>query len=66
MICSSHPLTYDGIGVDEYIEWKIAIDKIFANCFICARRKVRNVTSVLRDYALTWWEALSPLGKPQT
>jgi hypothetical protein len=66
MTCNSYPPTYDGISADEYIEWEIAIDKIFANHFMCARRKVKNATSVLRDSALTWWETLSPLVKPQT
>jgi hypothetical protein len=66
MTCNSYPPTYDGIGADECIEWEIAIDKIFANHFMCARRKVKNATSVLRDSALTWWETLSPLVKPQT
>jgi hypothetical protein len=26
----SSPLTYDGMGADEYIEWKTTIDNIFA------------------------------------
>jgi len=30
----------------------MAIDKIFANHFLCARRKIKNATSVLRDSAL--------------
>jgi hypothetical protein len=62
----SYPPTYDGIGVGEYIEWEIAIDKIFANRFMCAWRKVKNATNILRDSALTWWETLSPSDKPQT
>ena len=62
----SYPPTYDGIGADEYMEWEIAIDNIFANCFMCPRRKVNNAASVLRHSALTWWESLSPLDKPQT
>ena len=33
---------------------------------MCARRKVKNATSVLRDSTLTWWETLSPSDKPQT
>ena len=66
MTGSSYPSTYDGIGADEYIEWEIAIDNIFANRFMCPRRKVNNAASVLRYSALTWWESLSPLDKPQT
>ena len=66
MTGSSYPPTYDGIGADEYIEWGIAIDNIFATRFMCPRRKVQNAASVLRGTALTWWEILRPLDKPQT
>ena len=66
MTGSSYPPTYDGIDANEYIEWEIAIDNIFVNRFMCPRRKVKNAASVLRLSALTWWECLSPLDKPQT
>ena len=33
---------------------------------MCPRRMVKNAASVLRLSALTWWESLSPLDKPQT
>jgi len=62
----SYPPTCDGIGADEYMEWEIAIDNIFANRFMCPRRKVKNAASGLRLSALTWWESLRPLDKPQT
>jgi hypothetical protein len=52
----SYPPTYDGIGADEYIEWEIVIDKIFSKHPMCARRKVQNATSVLRDAASTSWD----------
>jgi len=61
MACSSYPPIYDGIGADEYIEWEIAIDNIFATHFMCPRRKVQNAASVLRGIASTWWESLRPL-----
>ena len=66
MIGCSYPPTYDGIGADEYIEWEIAIDNIFATRFMCPRRKVKNAVSVLRHSALSWWESLDPSDKPQT
>jgi len=47
MTTSSYPPTYDGIGADEYMEWEIAIDNIFATRFMCPRRKVKNASSVL-------------------
>ena len=43
MIGCSYPPTYDGIGADEYMEWEIAIDNIFATRFMCPRRKVQLV-----------------------
>ena len=66
MTGSSYPPNYDGISADEYIEWEIAIDNIFANRFMCSRRKIKNAASVLQLSALTWWESLRPLDKPQT
>ena len=66
MIASSYPPTYDSIGADEYMEWEIAIDNIFATRFMCPRRKVKNASSVLRHFALSWWESLDPLDKPQS
>ena len=64
-IISSLP-TYDGIGVDEYIEWETKIDNIFAQSYMCEWRKIKNATSVLRQSASTWWESLSLLDKPHT
>jgi len=66
MTGSSYPPTYDGVGADAYLEWEIALDNIFANRFMCPRRKVNNAASSLRRSALTWLESLSPLDKPQT
>jgi hypothetical protein len=60
----SSPPTYDGIGVDEYIEWESKIDNIFAQCRMCERRKIKNASSVLRHLASTWWESF--LDKPHT
>ena len=62
----SYPPTYDGIGEDEYMEWEIAIDNIFATHFMCPRRKVKNASSVLRHFALSWWQSLDPLDKPHS
>ena len=39
MIGCSYPSTYDGIGVDEYIEWEIAIDNIFATRFYVSKEE---------------------------
>ena len=54
MTASSYPPTYDGIGADEYMEWEIALDNIFATRFMCPRRKVKNASRVSRLSALTW------------
>ena len=53
----SSPPTYDGIGADEYMEWEITIDNIFATRFMCPRRKVKNAASVLRHSVLSWWDS---------
>ncbi|XP_039851101.1 uncharacterized protein LOC120709500 isoform X1 [Panicum virgatum] len=62
----SYPQTYDGIGADKYMEWEIAIDNIFATRFMCPMRRVKNASSILRHFALSWWESLGPLDKPHT
>ena len=41
MTSCSYPPTYNGIDADEYMEWEIAIDNIFATRFMCPRRKVK-------------------------
>jgi hypothetical protein len=64
-ILSSPPI-YDGIGVDEYIEWESKIDNIFAQCHMCERRKIKNVSSVLRHLASICWESLNSSDKPHT
>ena len=64
MIGCSYPLTYDDIGADEYMEWEIAIDNIFATRFMCPRRKVKNTASVSRHSVLSWWESLDSSDKP--
>ena len=33
---------------------------------MCLRRKVKNVASVLRHSALSWWDSLDPSDKAQT
>ena len=65
MTASSYPPTYVGIGADAYMEWKIAIDNIFATLFMCPRRKIKNTSSVLRHLALVWWDSLDSSDKPQ-
>ena len=42
------------------------LDNIFATRFLCLRRKVKNASSVLRHFSLSWWEYLDPSDKPQT
>ena len=60
----SSPLTYDDIGADEYIEWETKIDNIFAQCYMCEQRKIKNAISVFRHSASTWWESLNSSDKP--
>jgi len=66
MIGCSYPPTYDGISADEYMEWEIFIDNIFATRCMCPWRKLKNAASVLRHSALVWWDSLDSSDKPQT
>jgi hypothetical protein len=42
------------------------MDKKFAQCRMCDRRKIEIVAISLTSCALTWWEKLCVLDKPQT
>jgi hypothetical protein len=44
----------------------MAMDKKFAQCHKCDRRKIKIVISSLTSCALIWWENLCVSGKPQT
>ena len=57
MIGCLYPPTYDGIGADEYMEWEIAIDNIFATRLLCPRRKVK-MQLVFYDILLYLGESL--------
>jgi hypothetical protein len=54
-ILSSLP-SYDGFDSNKYFTWEIGMDKIFGQCHICERRKLRNVASALTNNALAWWK----------
>jgi hypothetical protein len=43
-----------------------SMDKIFARCRICDRRKIKIVASTLMNDALVWWNNLHDYEKPQT
>ena len=62
----SSPPTYNGICAEKYIEWKLAIDNIFSQCYICDRRKIKYATSVLIDSASIWWNSLCKFDKLRT
>ena len=62
----SPPPTYDGICAEKYIEWELAIDNIFSQCYICDRRKIKYATSVLIDSASIWWNSLCKFDKLRT
>jgi hypothetical protein len=34
------------------------MDKIFGQCHICERRKLRNIANALTNNALAWWKCL--------
>jgi hypothetical protein len=51
---------------NEYNEWEVSIDKIFARRRICDRRKIKIVAITLTNGALVWWNNLHDYEKPQT
>jgi hypothetical protein len=58
--------SYDGFNMDAYCDWEMTMDKKFAQCRMCDRRKIKIVVTSLTSCALTWWENLCVLVKPQT
>jgi hypothetical protein len=50
--------SYDGFDSNKYCALEIGMDKIFGQCHICERRKLRNVVSALTNNALAWWKRL--------
>jgi hypothetical protein len=61
-----HPsLFYENIA-NEYNEWEVSVDTIFARRHICDSRKIKIVASTLTNDALVWWKNLHDYEKPQT
>jgi hypothetical protein len=58
--------SYNGFNMAVYLDWKMAMDKKFAQCRMCDRRQIKIVVSYLISCALTWWENLCVSDKPQT
>jgi hypothetical protein len=52
--------------MDAYLDWEMIMDKKIAQYRMCDRRKINIVVSFLTPCALTWWENLRVLDKPQT
>jgi hypothetical protein len=52
--------------MDLYFDWEMTMDKKFAQCHMCDRRKIKIDVSSLTACALTWWENLCVSDKPQT
>jgi hypothetical protein len=56
-ILSSLP-SYDGFDPNKYFAWEIGMDKIFGQCRICDRRKLKNIARALTNNASAWWKRL--------
>ena len=59
----SSPPSYDGFGAEEYIDWQIAIDKMFAQYRMCEKGEIRNAACVLTSRASIWWNNLCAFKK---
>jgi hypothetical protein len=66
--CSIYPsvTSFDANIANEYTEWEVAMYKIFAQCRICGRRKIKVVASTLTNHLLVLWNNLHDYEKPQT
>jgi hypothetical protein len=58
--------SYNGFNMDAYLDWKMTMDKKFAQCHMCDRRQIKIVVTYLTTCALTWWENFCVSDKPQT
>jgi hypothetical protein len=58
--------SFDENIANEYNEWEVSMDKIFARCRICDRRKIKIVANTLTNDVLVWWNNLHDYEKPQT
>jgi hypothetical protein len=58
--------SFDANIANEYTEWEVPMDKIFARCRLCDRRKIKIVASTLTNDVLVWWNNLHDYEKPQT
>jgi hypothetical protein len=58
--------SFDENIANEYNEWEISMDKIFARRHICDRQKIKTVASTLTDDALVLWNNLHDYEKLQT
>jgi hypothetical protein len=58
--------SYNGFNMDAYLDREMTMDKKFAQCRMCDRRKIKIVVSSLTSCALTWWKNLCVSNKPQT
>jgi hypothetical protein len=50
--------SYDGFDPNKYFASEIEMEGIFGQRCICGSRKLKNVTSALRNNALAWWKHL--------
>jgi hypothetical protein len=45
--------SYDGFNMDAYLDWEMTMDKKFAQCYMCDRRKIKITISSLTSCVLT-------------
>jgi hypothetical protein len=50
-------IPFDANTTNEYTEWESSMDKIFARCRICDRRKIKIGANTLTNDLLVWAEA---------
>jgi hypothetical protein len=61
-----HLCSFDANIANEYTEWEVSTDKIFARHCICDISNIKIVDTTLTNHALVWWNNLYDYEKPQT
>jgi hypothetical protein len=58
--------SFDANIANEYTEWGLLMDNIFARRRICDRQNIKIVASTLVNHVLVWWNNFHDYVKPQT
>lgn len=52
------PLFYSTIGVEDFLDWQISVDRFFEVMGIPEKKQVKMVAIRLESIAAVWWDTL--------